>query len=148
MQRLSSAKIPNLEEIPDIFGKSNARTEVRPIIVTWQHHDSVIRIKSEILHPLMNYGTEIVTCVEVGTKYIYVGYESGQITAIRYDYTSQDNKVESKLASTNLNAHSDAVLSLSNCVVFGIMVSSSNDNSFVIWDTVMRQNYPTFVKTI
>merc|ERR1711933_529291 len=28
------------------------------------------------------------------------------------------------------------------------MVSSSNDNSFVIWDTVMRQNYPTFVKTI
>ena len=148
MQKLSAAKIPNLEENPDIFGKSNARTEVRPIIVTWQHHDSVIRIKSEILHPLMNYGTEIVTYVEVGAKYIYVGYESGQITAIRYDYTSQDNKMESKLASTNLNAHSDAVLSISTCLEFGIMVSSSSDNSWVIWDTVMRPNYPTFVKTV
>ena len=51
-------------------------------------------------------------------------------------------------SSHNLYAHSDSILSISNCSEFGVMTSSSKDNSIIIWDTVQHQTFPTYVRSI
>ena len=143
--KFTAARIPKYNDTTNI--KNQSRTAMRPLVLTWQYPDTIIRVKSENVEPLIK-SYHNVTCVEIGEKYIYIGFDTGIITVIKYECTPNVAMIKTNSFSTNLYAHTDSVLSISTCAEFGLMVSSSSDSSCVLWDTLNRPNYPSYGRAI
>ena len=128
----------------------NQSKHIPPLLLTWKHPDGAIRVDLESTpSPLLNTN-QPVSCVEIGDQFIYIGYITGRLSSLKYEYVQNESSSMTVTVPSchNLYAHSDSILSISHCSEFGIMTSSSKDNSITIWDTVQHQDFPTYVRSI
>ena len=128
----------------------NQSKHIPPLILSWNKLDQIIRVDLESTPNPLIHCKQPVTCVEIGDRFIYIGFSSGEISSIRYEYIQTESSAMTATVSSshNLYAHSDSILSITHCPEFGIMTSSSKDKTIIIWDTVQHQSYPTYVRSI
>ena len=141
------ARISHFDDNVDLSGKNQFRVP-RQLLLTWEQPDGIIRIKSDATFEPLIKCNKTITCVEIGDKYIYIGFDTGRITSIRHEYLRKDYNIKSSSSAIDLFAHTDSILSIATCPEFSLMVSASRDNTCTIWDTTKCPSYPTYIRTI
>ena len=122
-------------------------------LLQWNQADGIVRAKlkkSEIAEPLVYFGggSLSVKCVEVGGHFIWFGFESGTVSAIKFAYDCKTFKLELTSHPLYLYAHRGAVTTLYTSSEFGIAITAAKDNTCVVWDMVKNQTFPTYVRTV
>lgn len=145
--KFSMARISHFDDKFDLSGQNQLRVP-RQLILNWEQPDGIIRLKSDgTLEPFIKYN-KTITCVEIGAKYIYIGFDTGRITSVRYEKLRKDYNIKSSTLAIDIFAHTDSILSIATCSEFSLMVSASSDNTCSIWDTTKCPTYPTYIRTI
>ncbi|GFN74593.1 lysosomal-trafficking regulator [Plakobranchus ocellatus] len=120
-------------------------------VVTWGYHDNLIRIRSYHDKPLINFlpqpffGT--VTCIESvpDCRLLFTAGSAGVIVVHTMTHnSSKPSCLQVRGVKKVLSAHNGGITCLAVCPAFSVLVSGSEDGTFVVWDL----NYLTYTRSV
>lgn len=122
-------------------------------LISWIQPDGVVRAKlkkSQVPEPLVFFGGGAlsVTCAEVGARFIWFGFESGTVCAIKFAYDCKTFDLTLTSFPLYLYGHLGRVNAIQTSSEFGIAVTASEDKTVILWDMVKHQTYPTYIQTV
>ncbi|GFS19430.1 lysosomal-trafficking regulator [Elysia marginata] len=120
-------------------------------VVTWGYHDNLIRIRSYHDKPLINFlpqpffGT--VTCVESvpDCRLLFTAGSAGVIVVHTMTHnSSKPSCLQVRGVKKVLSGHSAGITCLVVCPAFSVLVSGSEDGTYVVWDL----NHLTYTRSV